>query len=622
MLQKFKNTYEITRFHKPIVFLKQSRNFHVNVSYTNYSSLLRDAIKTKSLAKTQEIHAQTLIHGLFAGTHIANLTMESYFKCGESKLAHQVFEQMPERDSMSWTHVVSSYSQNKQSEKAIRFFRLMNQQGCDPNRASLISALSSCGHISKSIQGKQLHSQVVRRIPPSDVTVCNVLIDFYSRCGELSEAWLMFDETLDKDLVSWTTMLSGYSQNGLSREALDFFILMHSQDMGFSQYAFSVTAKACGELRNSKAGEELHCLVIKTGFESQVFVASALLDMYSKQGKTTFVRKVFELMDEPNVVSWTSIITAYVQIDKGEEALDLFKHQLQVGVQPDAFSLSSILAACANIPALEFGKQIHSHIIKSGFEFQIFAGNSLVGMYSKCGCLYDAQKMHKSMQVRDVITWTSMIAGFAQHGHGVEALMIFDQMKETNIKPNSITFIAVLSACSRSGLVDEGFMHFQSMSADYGIESQEEHYTCMVDLLARAGRVKEAEGFMRAMPFEPSASSWGALLSGCRACGELALGLKCAEQLFRLEPELTSNHILLANMYAAVGRWEEMGRIRGLMKEKGLKKESGYSWIEVGKEVSVFGVGDNLHPLRDLIYAMLQNLSLEMEPKVKSRYFS
>ncbi|XXG59072.1 hypothetical protein AAC387_Pa04g1212 [Persea americana] len=376
MLQKFKNTYEITRFHKPIVFLKQSRNFHVNVSYTNYSSLLRDAIKTKSLAKTQEIHAQTLIHGLFAGTHIANLTMESYFKCGESKLAHQVFEQMPERDSMSWTHVVSSYSQNKQSEKAIRFFRLMNQQGCDPNRASLISALSSCGHISKSIQGKQLHSQVVRRIPPSDVTVCNVLIDFYSRCGELSEAWLMFDETLDKDLVSWTTMLSGYSQNGLSREALDFFILMHSQDMGFSQYAFSVTAKACGELRNSKAGEELHCLVIKTGFESQVFVASALLDMYSKQGKTTFVRKVFELMDEPNVVSWTSIITAYVQIDKGEEALDLFKHQLQVGVQPDAFSLSSILAACANIPALEFGKQIHSHIIKSGFEFQIFAGTA------------------------------------------------------------------------------------------------------------------------------------------------------------------------------------------------------------------------------------------------------
>lgn len=529
---------------------------------------------------------------------------------------------MLERDSTSWAHVISSYSQNKQSEKAIRCFHLMNQQGCDPNRASLISALSSCGDFSRSIQGKQLHSQVVRRIPPSDVTGRNVLIDFYSKCGELSQARLVFDEILDKDLVSWTTMLSGYSQNGLSREALEFFVAMHSQDMGFSHYAFSVTAKAYGELVDSNAGEELHCLVIKTGFESHVFVVSALLDMYSKQGNIAFARKVFELMDEPNVVSWTSIIAGYVQIDKGEEALDLFKHQLRVGVQPDAFSLSSILSACANIPALEFGKQVHAHIIKYGFESQIFAGNSLVGMYSKCGCLSDAQRMHKSMQVRNVITWTSMIAGFAQHGHGIEALMIFDQMKETNIRPNSITFVAVLSACSRSGLVDEGFRHFQSMSADYGIEAQEEHYTCMVDLLARAGLVKEAEAFMQAMPFEPRASAWGALLSGCRARGELGLGLKCAEELFRLEPESASNHILLANMYAAEGRWEEMRRIRGLMKEKGLKKESGYSWIEVGKKVSMFGVGDNLHPQSNLIYDMMRNLLFEMEDKVKFGYFS
>lgn len=252
---------------------------------------------------------------------------------------------------------------------------------------------------------------------------------------------------------------------------------------------------------------------------------------------------------------------------------------------------------------------------------KIFTGNSLVGMYSKCGCLSDAQKMHKLMQVHDVITWTSMIAGYAQHGQGIKALEIFDQMRDANIRPNSITFIAVLSACSRSGLVDKGIMHFQSMDVDYGIEAREEHYTCMVDLLARAGHVKEAYEFMRRMPFEPSASTWGALFSGCRASGELALGLMCAEQLFELEPKSASNHIMLANMYAAEGRWEEMRRVRRLIKEKGLKKESGYSWIEVGKKVSVFGVADNLHPQSDLIYAMLYHLSLEME-KCNMKYSS
>ncbi|XP_058090320.1 pentatricopeptide repeat-containing protein At2g13600-like [Magnolia sinica] len=607
MLRKLKNSFEIAQFQKPISGISlKSRNFHSDPSQTNLSSL-RNSM--------QQIHAQILFNSELPDTHPANLRATSYFRSVDPELALRMFDQMPQRDSISWTQIITFYSRSKQSEKAIWAFYSMIQEGQNPNRSSLISTLNSCGNLSKLIQGKQLHSQILKRIPSSDVILGNVLIDFYSKCGELSDAHRAFDEIIEKDLVSWTSMLSGYSQNGLSREALDFFVLIHSLDMGFSHYTFSVTAKACREFKESRVGEELHSLVIKTGFDSNVFVASSLLDMYSKHRNIACARKIFDLMAEPNVVSWTSIITGYVQIGEGEEALELFRHQIRVNVQPDAFSLSSILAACSDIPTLEFGKQIHANIVKLGFEFQLFAGNSLVGMYSKCGCLSDARRMHESMHIHDVVTWTSMIAGYAQHGHGVEALEIFDQMRESNVRPNSITFVAVLSACSRSGLVDEGIKHFRSMGVDYGIEAGEEHYTCMVDILARAGRVKEAEEFMKEMPFEPSASAWGALLSGCRASGELGLGLKCAEQLFRLEPGSASNHILLANMYAAEGRWEEMGRIRGLMKEKGLKKESGYSWIEVGKEVSVFGVGDGLHPQSDLIYAMLHHLSLEMEEK-------
>ncbi|KAL5993465.1 hypothetical protein ACLOJK_014390 [Asimina triloba] len=612
MLRKLKSFSDAYWFRKPIIGIswKSHNHFHPNPSGCSNKSLM-----LKYPIKTQQMQDRILIKSQFPDALTSNLTAEACIGFGKPPRAPCMFEQTPMRDSLSWGEVIAAYARNKQPEKVIWALQSMIKEEHTPDRSTLISAINSCGHLSKLIQGRQLHSQILKRIPPADAIVGNVVICFYSKCGELPDARRAFDDITEKDLVSWTTLLSGYSQNGFSREALNIFVLIHSLELGSSHYAFSVTAKACGELEGSKLGQELHALVIKTGFESYVVVASALLDMYSKQENITDARRIFDSMAEPNVVSWTSIITGYVQVDEGEEALQLFRWQIRENVWPDAFSLSSILAACANIPALEFGKQVHAFIVRLGFEFQLFAGNSLVGMYSKCGCLSDARRIHESMCEHDVVTWTSMIAGCAQHGHGVEALQIFRQMIESNVRPNSVTFVAILSACSRSGLVDEGIRHFRSMGVNYGLDACEEHYTCMVDLLARAGRVKEAEALMKEMPFEPSASIWGALLNGCKSSGELGLGLKCAEQLFRLEPASASNHILLANMYAAEGRWDEMGRMRELMKEKGLKKGSGYSWIEIGMEVNVFGVSDTLHPQSDLIYSMLHCLSLEMEDK-------
>ncbi|XP_068643433.1 pentatricopeptide repeat-containing protein At2g13600-like isoform X2 [Aristolochia californica] len=548
------------------------------MSLTSIQASLLHCIRIKSYRKTQQIHAHIVLNFLSSDIYLANLIIESYFKCGQPQLAYFTFDQMPERDSVSWGQIISSFSKSKQPDRAIEYFQMMGQQGCNPNRSSLLSALNACSNLSKLIEGKQLHSQTVKRISPLDVIVGNILIDFYSKCGELSESRKAFDEIPVKDLVSWTSMLSGYCQSGLATEAWGIFTFMMKQGMGFSYHAFSVTAKACAEVEDVKPGEGLHSLVIKTGFESHVFVASALLDMYSKHGKISSGRHIFDSMDEPNVVSWTSIITGYAQIDEGEEALKLFRQQIQLGILPDAFSISSMLAACANIPALDYGKQLHSLIVKLGFEFQTFAG-------------------------------------YAQHGRGTDALGIFYQMREAKVRPNSITLVAVLSACSRSGLVEDGIGFFQSMGQVYDIEAQEEHYTCMVDLLARAGRVKEAEEFMKGMPFEPSASAWGALLSGCRACGDLNLASKCAEELFRLEPSSASNTVTLANMYAAQGKWEQMGRVRVLMKDKSLKKESGYSWIEIRGELSVFGVSDHLHPQSNVIYEILHLLLLDMRRK-------
>ncbi|KAK1321816.1 putative pentatricopeptide repeat-containing protein [Acorus calamus] len=382
-------------------------------------------------------------------------------------------------------------------------------------------------------------------MPPADVILGNVLIAFYAQCGDIDEALRVFDEITKRDLVSWNSMLSG----------------------------------------GAREGEELHCLAVKAGFESHVVVASALLDMYSKCGEIGMARKVFDSMAEPNVVSWTSIITGCVRYDRGEDALRLFRDQLRIGIRPDPYSFSSIVSACANPPALLFGRSVHALAVRSGYEFETFTCNE---MYSRCGRLSDARRVHDSMGVRDVITWTSMITGCAQHGEGQTALEIFERMIREGVKPNWVTFVAVLSACGRSGLVDEGVYHFRSMGEVYRVKAHEEHYTCLVDLLARAGRVHEAyEIIKERMPFKAGASTWGALLNGCRFIGELKLGL--IWELLVLEPNTASNHVLLANMYAKNGMWEEKGRVRGLMKEKGLKKESGYSWIEVGKEMYVFG---------------------------------
>ncbi|ERM95233.1 hypothetical protein AMTR_s00009p00268260 [Amborella trichopoda] len=419
-------------------------------------------------------------------------------------------QQREEEEKRHWSQLITQCARSKQHDQVLHLFYTMHRSGLRPSRNSTISSLNACSHLCLLPQGTQLHALTIKAalLSPPDVVVSNVLIDMYSKCGLLDESHKIFDETHHRDLVSWISILSGYSRNGLHGSALETFFDVHSLGMGFSDYGFSVAFKACAALGDIRPGLQIHCLATKVGLDSDVFVVSSLLDMYAKCGRITSARHVFNTIDEPNVVSWTSMISGYVRSEDGEEALRLFSQQLRVGIAPDPFTFSSVLAACASLSALDPGQQVHVHVLKSGLE---------------------------------------------------------------------------------------------------------EHFTCVVDLLGRAGLVKEAEEFMRHMPCEPSASAWGALLSACRKNGNVHLSAKCADQLFRLEPHAAANHVQLANIYAASGRWKDMGRVRLLMKEKGIKKESSYSWIEMGKKVNVFGVGDNLHPKSDVIYFMLGILAMEMK---------
>lgn len=288
--------------------------------------------------------------------------------------------------------------------------------------------------------------------------------------------------------------------------------------------------------------------------------------------------------------------------------------QMQIGgMDKDQFTYTSVLSASANLVAVEQGKQVHAHIIKTGYESNVSVGNTLVDMYAKCGSINAAHKVFENMPEKDVVSFNAIIAGYAHHGHGKEALRFFEQMQLVGMQPNDITFICILSACSHVGLVNEGRNYFTSMSRNHNIKPRMEHYACMVDLLSRAGFLYEVEEFIREMPFKPGAVIWRTLLGACRVHGNIELGKLAAEYALELEPEDSATYVLLSNMFAAAGMWDETENVRQLMRARKVKKEPGQSWIEIKNKMHTFIVGDRFHPQTEEIYAKLESLTSQMK---------
>lgn len=338
-----------------------------------------------------------------------------------------------------------------------------------------------------------------------------------------------------------------------------------------------------------------------------------MIEGNAKCGNLDAARQLFDKMPEKNVVSWTAIMAGYAQLGYGEEALVLFYQMKQLGVEPDQLTFANVLQACACSALLSEGKQVHVHVIRSGFEWHFVLATALVDMYAKCGRIEDSHRIFDSMSARDVVAWNAMIAGYGKHGYARKALQLFEQMRQSGIRPTRISFTNVLSACSHAGLVDEGCYYFNSMTQDYNIIAESEQYACMVDLLGRAGRLDEALAFIQKMSIEPTADVWGALLASCRIHGNMWLGKLAAERLFKLRPDRAGTYVALSNIYSAAGRWDEAAKLRRLMNDRGVKKEPGYSWVQVKNRVHTFSVGDTAHPQIEHIYAMLDKLAGQMK---------
>ncbi|XP_043698384.1 pentatricopeptide repeat-containing protein At2g37320 [Telopea speciosissima] len=439
--------------------------------------------------------------------------------------------------------------------------------------------------------------------------------DDYSLDSASTEAFPnMFDESFDYD-VSWAKAL--HKDEG----SLSLFLSMHkgaSREADESTLSWALSS--CGAARALRLGIQLHSLAIKTGFYMYIYVGSALVSSYGKCGRLDDAYRAFEEMPVKNVVSWTAIIDGFAHHLLVEMCMQLYHQMRRFNLKPNDFTFVSLLRACTGSGSLGNGRTAHCQTIHMGFCWHVHVANALISMYSKCGNIKEAFYVFEEMQARDIISWNSMIAGYAQHGLAEPAISLLTEMEQQKIQPDAITFLGVLSSCRHVGLVEQGRLYFNSM-LEHGVKPDLDHYSCIVDLLGRAGFLEEAQEFVQKMPIRPNAVIWGSLLSSSRLHGNVWVGIQAAESRLLLEPGCAATHVQLANLYASVGYWDEAARVRKLMKDRGLKTNPGYSWIEIGTEVHRFKAEDKSNTRVMEVLAVVDSLgdhmrSLGYEPVV------
>ncbi|KAG8383444.1 hypothetical protein BUALT_Bualt04G0013900 [Buddleja alternifolia] len=566
-------------------------------------------------------------------TFTNNSLMAMYAKLGRIDDAKIVFQCFAHRDMVSWNTIISSFSQNDRFREALEYFSFMKDEGFKPDGVTISSVLPACSHLELLDLGKQIHAYVFRN---DDFIwnsfVASALVDMYCNCKQVTSGRRVFDTALDRKLGLWNAMLAGYTQNGFYMEALMLFMklmvvsgLFPNPTTMASVLPASVHSQAFGDK------EVMHGYVLKLGLVRDKYVQNALMDLYSRIGKIDASKYIFQTMETKDIVSWNTMITGYVVCGYHEDALILLhdmqnvegkdeendnpddNYNIKVSFRPNSVTLMTILPGCAALAALTKGKDIHAYAIRNALESDVAVGSALVDMYAKCGCLDMARRVFETMPTRNVITWNVIISAYGMHGEGKEALALFHNMV-AEVKPNEVTFIAVFAACSHSGMVDDGQHLFHRMKVDYGLEPNADHYACVVDLLGRAGRLDEAYKIINSMPAGlDKVGAWSSLLGACKIHEDVQLGEISARNLLQLEPNVASHYVLLSNIYSSAGLWEKAKEVRNNMKEKGVRKEPGCSWIEFGDEVHKFLVGDASHPQSEQLYQFLADMFTRMK---------
>ncbi|XVE86797.1 hypothetical protein DITRI_Ditri18aG0063000 [Diplodiscus trichospermus] len=628
------------------------------------------------------------IHGLVSksGLLVENSAVGSsfvfmYAKCGSMEDAHLVFDEIIVKDVVAWTALVIGYVQNHQSERGLECLCDMHRVGEDgekrPNFRTLEGGLQACGNLCALDEGKCLHGFVVKTGLGFYPLVQSSILSMYSKCGSVGDSYVSFSEVVDKDIISWTSIIGVTARFGFMKECLDMFwemqadglcadgILISSILLGFGNFMSLRDGKAfhgliirrnflldqlvrnallsmyckfgilcmaeklfsiipnyseswnimlhgyckmgqeektielfremqkhgveidlnslvslifsCSQLGATRIGRSLHCQIVKSYMADNILIANALIDMYGKSGNLTTAWRIFN-QTERDAITWNTMMSAYTRCGHFSEAIALFDQMILGNLMPDLTTLIIVLSACSHLASWEKGERIHCYVKEGGYELCQSIATALVDMYAKCGQIEKSRELFNSMKKKDVVSWNVMILGYGVHGDAKSAIQIFQQMEESNVKPNDLTFLSLLNSCAHAGLVEEGKFLFSRME-HYSLKPNLKHYACTVDLLGRSGNLQEAEALVMSMPMAPDGGVWGALLSACVVHNEIEMGLRIAKRAIDSDPENDGYYILISNMYSSMGWWEEAEKAREIMKGRGVGKKAGWSAV-------------------------------------------
>ncbi|KAK4257533.1 hypothetical protein QN277_007107 [Acacia crassicarpa] len=561
-----------------------------------FSGVFSAASNLSDVSGGRQAHTVAIKTASFYDVFVGSSLLNMYCKTGLVDEARKLFDRMPERNSVSWATMISGYAAQDMAEEALELFESMRCETEGENEFVFTSVLSALKIPELLDTGKQIHSLAIKNGLLSITSVGNALVTMYAKCGSLDDALKTFYLSGNKNSITWSAMITGYAQSGDSVKALKLFHSMHLSGIVPSEFTLVGVINACSDLGTLVEGKQMHSYALKLGYESYMYVLTALVDMYAKCGSIADARKGFDYLRQPDIVLWTSIITGYAQNGDSEGALNLYCKMQMEGITPNELTMASVLKACSSLAALDQGMQIHGRIVKYGFSLEIPIGSALSAMYAKCGSMDEGYRVFCRMPTRDVISWNAMISGLSQNGYGNEALELFEEMRLEGTKPDHVTFVNLLSSCSHMGLVEQGWNYFRMMFDEFSIVPTVEHYACMVDILSRAGKLYEAKEFIESAKIDHGLCLWRILLGACKNYRKYDLGAYAGEKLMELGSPESSAYVLLSSIYTALGKWQDVERVRRMMKARGVTKEPGCSWIELKSLVHVFVVGDQMHP--------------------------
>ncbi|KAI3450342.1 hypothetical protein Pfo_007007 [Paulownia fortunei] len=545
------------------------------------NKIISSCAKTGCFSMGLQLHSHVIRRGFQSNVYINTSLTDMYGKCTETFWAHKLFEEMTNRNAVTWNALISAYVKARDPITAIELFIKMLRKDVPVTPFGVSAALVACAQLEDGELGAQVHGLSLKAGLEFNVVVGSSLIDMHAKCGNVEDSRKVFDGLVGENIVAWTSMIAGYAHNQCPDKAMNLIKEMSRSGLkpNYVTYNSLLSSFRCPD--DLSYCKQIHCLVIQEGLESNPYLVTTLVIVYSECAcSLRDLYKICSSVTEWDQIAWNAVIAGFSNLGVGEEALMCFSQMRQAGLAIDFFTFSSVLKALGNSSALEEGKQIHALVFKTWYITNLYVQNGLVSMYARCGKIDDAKKVFSSMDEHDLISWNSLLTGCAQHGYGREAIQMFEKMRRSGVKPNLTTFLTTLTACSHVGLLEKGLEYFDLMkSDDFLPPARLEHYACVVDLYGRAGFLHEGEAFINSMPIKTGPSVYKALLSACQVHGNKEIAVRSARKLVELCPNDPAIYVLLANVLATEGSWNDAARVRKLMCDKGVRKKPGYSWV-------------------------------------------